>query len=86
MALGGPGLCSGDVYHVRMKTLLLAVAVLLVAACVAVATLAPGPPQGVCVDTRSARGHSNLMPNMAGSGAMRLTEGVRCRSLGQGES
>jgi hypothetical protein len=72
-----------DVYHVRMKSVLLAVAVLFVAACVATATLAPGPPQGVCVDTRSARGHSDLLPNMAGSGEMRLTEGVRCRSMEQ---
>jgi len=61
-----------------MKTVLLAVAVLLVVACVDTATLAAGPQPGQCVDTHSALGHSNLQPGLAGSGVMRLTEGVRC--------
>jgi hypothetical protein len=66
-----------------MKTVLLAVAVLLVVACVAVATLAAGPPPGQCLDTRSARGHSNLQPGLAGSSVLRLTDGVKCRSKEQ---
>ena len=70
------------IYRRVMHKGLPAVAVLLVAAGVAVATLAPGPPQGVCVDTRSARGHSNLLPNMAGSSEVRQTEALRCRSIG----
>ena len=66
-----------------MKTLLLAVAVLLVAACVAVATLAPGPARGVCVDRRVDQEQREQWANLAGSGEMLQTEKVRCRSMGQ---
>ena len=41
----GPVLAIETVYHVRMKTLLLALALLFVAACVAVTTSAPGEPK-----------------------------------------
>jgi hypothetical protein len=42
---GVPVLAVETVYHVRMKTLLLALALLFVAACVAVTTSAPGEPK-----------------------------------------
>ena len=72
-------------YHVRMKTLLLAVAVVLVAACVAVATLAPGPARGACVGVRVDQEQREQWVNQAGSGEMLQTEKVRCRSMGQFE-
>jgi hypothetical protein len=79
----GPGLLLDAVYHVRMKTLLLMVAVLLVAACVAVATLAPGPTRGACVDVRVDQVQREQWANLAGGGEMLQTEEVRCRSMGQ---
>ena len=41
----GPVLVVETVYHMRVKTLLLAVALLFVAACVAVTPSAPGEPK-----------------------------------------
>jgi len=70
-------------YHVLMKTMLLTVAVLLVAACVAVATLAPGPARGSCVDVRVDQEQRKQWVNLAGSGEMLQTERVWCRSMGQ---
>jgi hypothetical protein len=66
-----------------MKMLLVAVAVLLVAACVTVATLTSRPAGGVCVDTRLDREQRELLLNLSGSGEMKQTVGVQCRSLGQ---
>jgi uncharacterized protein YceK len=66
-----------------MKTLLLVVAVLLVAACVAVATLAPGPARGACANIRVDQEQREQWLNRAGSGEMLQTEKVRCRSMGQ---
>jgi hypothetical protein len=64
-----------------MKTLL--VAMVLIAACVAVATLAPGPARGVCVDQRVDQEQREQWANLAGSGEMLQTERVRCRGMGQ---
>jgi redox-regulated HSP33 family molecular chaperone len=69
-----------------MKTLLLAVAVVLVAACVATAILAPSLTGGVCVDTQLDQEQRELMVNLSGSGEMKQTVGVQCRSLGQSGS
>jgi hypothetical protein len=62
--------------------LMAAVALLLVAACVATATLAPGPTRGVCVDTRLDQEQRGMLVNLGGSGEMLQTVGVRCRSMG----
>jgi hypothetical protein len=70
-------------YRVLMgKALRLAVALLLVAACVAVATLAPKPTGRVCVDIRVDQEQREQWGNQAGSGEMLQTERVRCRSMG----
>ncbi len=69
--------------RVMHRVLMTAVALLLVAACVAVATLGPRPTQGVCVDIRVEQEQRELLVNLGGSGEMLQTEGVRCRSMGQ---
>jgi uncharacterized protein YceK len=66
-----------------MKMLVVVVAVLLVAACVAVATLAPGPARGACADQRVDQEQREQWVNLAGGGEMLQTEKVRCRSMGQ---
>jgi hypothetical protein len=55
------------------KAFRLAVALLIVCACVAVAILAPNPAGRECVDIQV-----KASPNQAGSGEMRQTEKVRC--------
>jgi hypothetical protein len=65
------------------RVLMAAVALLLVAACVAVATLAPRSTRGLCVNIRVDQEQREQWVNQAGSGEMLQTEGVRCRSMGQ---
>ena len=64
--------------RVMHRALMAAVALLLVAACVAVATLGPRPARGMCVDTRVGQGLRHQGVNLSGSGEMVQTVGVQC--------
>ena len=70
-------------YLVMYRVLIAVVALLLVSACVAVATFGPRPAGGVCTDTRLDREQRELLLNLGVSGEMQQTMGVRCRSIEQ---
>jgi hypothetical protein len=69
--------------RVMHRVLMAALALLLVVACVAVATLAPSPTGGVCANIRVDQAQKEQRANLAGRGEMLQTEKIRCRSTGQ---